>query len=139
MIVQNSSILLAKINSPTRSKPIWMPPGGGVEPGESLEQTLIREIKEETDLQINKKQLLWIYEFIEKPYHAIEFYFRCDVIGGELKKGFDPELESDQQMLLDLSFIPMRETEELAIEPEFIKEFCENGGEFFDEVRHVIM
>lgn len=106
--------------------------------GESLEEALIREISEETELEIEKKQLLWIHEFIEEPYHAIEFYFRCDVVGGQLKKGFDPELELDQQMLLDLDFISFHDAKNLQIEPKFIKEFCENGGQFFTKVRHVI-
>lgn len=114
-----------------------MPPGGGVELGEFLEEGLVREIHEESGLKIKKKQLLWIHEFIEKPYHAIEFYFRCDVVGGDLKKGIDPELESDQQMLLELDFIPFNETKKLLIEPPFIKEFCENGGNYFKDVRHV--
>lgn len=114
-----------------------MPPGGGVELGESLEEALHREISEETELEIEKKQLLWIHEFIEEPYHAIEFYFRCDMTGGNLRKGSDPELEVDQQMLLDLAFVPLNETKDLAIEPSFIKEFCESGGEFFTKVRHI--
>ncbi|WP_255727744.1 NUDIX domain-containing protein [Rhodohalobacter sulfatireducens] len=138
VIVQDSSILLTKINSPTRPEPIWMPPGGGVELGESLEEALYREILEETELEIKKKQLLWIYEFIEEPYHAIEFYFRCEVIGGNLKKGSDPELKTDQQMLLDLAFIPFSEAQNLPIAPSFIKEFCKNGGEFFTDIRHII-
>lgn len=115
-----------------------MPPGGGVELGESLEEALIREIREETALQVEKRQLLWIHEFIEKPYHAIEFYFRCEITGGELTKGADPELKPDQQMLTDLSFIPFKEAVGMDIEPKFIKEFCENGGQFFDSVRHII-
>lgn len=106
--------------------------------GESLEQALYREIYEETGLEIEKKQLLWIHEFIEEPYHAIEFYFRCEVTGGKLKKGIDPELQANRQMLLDLSFIPLKKTSELDIEPNFIKEFCETGGNFFDGARHVV-
>lgn len=116
-----------------------MPPGGGVELGESLEEALVREIHEECSLQIEKKQLLWIHEFIEEPYHAIEFYFRCEVTDGNLRKGSDPELEMDQQMLLDLAFVPLNETEDLTIEPSFIKEFCKKGAEFFKDVRHVIL
>lgn len=135
--MQDSSILLTKINSPTRPEPIWMPPGGGVELGESLEEALYREILEETELEVEKKQLLWIHEFIEEPFHAIEFYFRCEVFGGNLRKGSDPELEMDQQMLLDLAFIPINETKNLQIEPSFVKEFCEGGGNFFTEIRHV--
>ncbi|NBC65528.1 MAG: NUDIX domain-containing protein [Bacteroidetes bacterium] len=138
IIVQDSSILLTKINSPTRPEPIWMPPGGGVELGESLEEAIYREILEETELKVEKKQLLWIHEFIEEPYHAIEFYFRCEMFGGNLRKGSDPELEMDQQMLLDLAFIPLDETADLNIEPLFIDEFCKNGANFFTDVRHEI-
>lgn len=138
VVVENSSILLAKIDSPTRSAPIWMPPGGGVEMGETLQKTLIREMNEETGLHIEQKQLLWIHEFIEEPYHAVEFYFRCDVTGGELKKGFDPELQSGEQILLNLSFIPFSKAADYSIEPGFVKEFCENGGKFFPGVKHVI-
>lgn len=106
--------------------------------GETLEEALLREIKEESGLMINTKQLLWIHEFIEEPYHAVEFYFRCDVKSGTLKKGFDPELESSQQMLLALSFIPFDEAAELALEPKFIKEFCKNRGLMFEDVHHVV-
>lgn len=105
--------------------------------GESLEEAVAREIREESNLQIKTKQLLWIHEFIEKPHHAIEFYFKCEVVGGELKKGIDPELETDQQMLLDLNFISLDAASGLHIEPAFIKEFCENGGDFFSDVRHI--
>ncbi len=80
---------------------------------------------------------MWVYEFIEKPYHAIEFYFRCEVVGGELKRGIDPELESNQQMLLELDFIPLNETEDLLIEPPFIQEFCKSCVNCFNDVRHI--
>ena len=106
--------------------------------GETLEEALLREIKEESGLIIIKKQLLWIHEFIEEPYHAVEFYFSCDVKSGILKKGFDPELESSQQMLLDLSFIPFNKAVALALEPNFIREFCRNNGMIFKDVHHVI-
>lgn len=108
-----------------------------MELGESVEEALYREISEETELKVEKKQLLWIHEFIEKPYHAIEFYFKCEIVGGELKRGVDPELESDQQMLMDLAFIPLSEVKNFSVEPPFVKEFCENGAKFFTDVRHV--
>ena len=115
-----------------------MPPGGALELGESLEDALIREMREETELEVRVGRLLWVHEFLGKPFHAVEFYFRCHIIGGQLKLGGDPELEGDNPMLLDLSFVPFEETGTLAIEPNFVREFCESGANDFKEVRHIV-
>ena len=138
VIVSNEWILLAKHNSPTRKNPIWLPPGGGIHYGETARDALIREVKEETGLVVEPTRLLWIHEFLEEPYHAIEFYFECSIAGGELKLGADPEHSPDNQILLDLKFIPFKETAGLPIYPEFLKESCKNSGKLPEHATHVI-
>jgi len=138
VIVSDDYILLAKHNSPTREEPIWMPPGGGIQFGEPAKEALIREVKEETGLIVEPTRLIWVHEFLEDPFHAIEFYFECSIAGGALKLGEDPEHASNDQILLDLRFIPFKETASLPLYPSFLKESCKNKGELPDNVVHVI-
>jgi 8-oxo-dGTP pyrophosphatase MutT (NUDIX family) len=40
---------------------LWCLPSGGVEPGESVEETIIREVREETGLSIRVLRLIGVY------------------------------------------------------------------------------
>jgi 8-oxo-dGTP pyrophosphatase MutT (NUDIX family) len=40
---------------------LWCLPGGGVDPGESVEETVIREVQEETGLQVRVLRLIGVY------------------------------------------------------------------------------
>jgi 8-oxo-dGTP diphosphatase len=71
----------------------WAPPGGGIEPGASAEETLRREFKEETGLDIKVGQQLFTCELIKPPLHAIELFFEVTITGGTLTTGYDPETE----------------------------------------------
>lgn len=120
VISSAGNLLLLKHNSPTRKEPVWMPPGGEVLLGENIEAALVREVAEETGLRVDPDRLLCVHEFIEMPYHAIEFYYECSITGGMLKLGEDPELHGQEQILLDLKFISPKEAEELAVYPRFL-------------------
>ena len=79
-------------------------PGGGVEPGESLGQALIRELSEETMVNIANQRLLFI-EHAGQPY-GDQYIFLCDYEGGE------PALwpESDEAVINKLGknlYVPM--------------------------------
>lgn len=125
LVLRNNKLLLLRHNSPTRKTPIWMPPGGEMEPGETFEDTLKREVEEETHLEINPGRLTAIHEFIEPPFHAVEFYFMADIVSGDLRVGFDPELDSQNQMITDVRFFNLDELERDDVYPGFLRQFSD--------------
>ncbi len=121
LLIENDQILLVKLLSPVNKKPVWLPPGGGVTIGESLESAVKREFHEETGLQIETQGLKIVHELIKPPFHSIEMYFHCRATGGHLKLGRDPEYRKTDQILLDLKFIPVRELGKYDMYPEIIR------------------
>lgn len=101
--LHNNRILLAK-HEGMGDDPLWLPPGGGLEFGELMEQALVREFKEETGLIVKMERLLFVYEVLRPPFHAIEFFFLLQVIAGELTVGTDPEL-GDYQAIADIQWV----------------------------------
>lgn len=91
LLQEGDRLLLANHRLPGRSA-WWAPPGGGVEFGESLEQTLQREFLEETNLRITVGQFAFGCEFLHDPLHALELFFWVTRDGGTLQAGQDPEL-----------------------------------------------
>ena len=57
--------------------PFWFTPGGKIEPGESLEQALRRELEEEIGLTIGATQL-WRIEQVDYPHALVRLHF-CKV------------------------------------------------------------
>ncbi|MDE1850483.1 MAG: NUDIX hydrolase [Candidatus Micrarchaeota archaeon] len=68
-------------------KGIWVFPGWGIEYGESSEQTVIREIKEEIGLEIKPVRLIKVFEMILPKIntHRIIFFYLAKAVGGEVK------------------------------------------------------
>ncbi|MGA2680930.1 MAG: NUDIX hydrolase [Candidatus Bathyarchaeia archaeon] len=88
-------------------KGYWALPGGRMDPDETVEQTIIRECKEETglDVEIVRK----IGEYLEKGVKdevEYEYYPTCflvNVVGGEIKR---QESEIQEIKLYSLEKLP---------------------------------
>ena len=100
VIVQDNKVLLVK----REDFEVWALPGGGVDEGESLAETAVREAYEETGLEVEITHLIGLYSEIGSwsDWHLASFAAR--IIGGSLK----PQVGE----VLDLQFFPLDELPE---------------------------
>lgn len=90
-IVREHHILLIKHTRHADGRSYWIIPGGRIEPNETEEACVQREMHEETHLRVQVRSLL-----LDDPSVAGDVYQRwktylCDVIDGEARPGYEPE------------------------------------------------
>lgn len=91
-------LLVQRGREPLKGK--WSLPGGMLEVGESLHEGVVREVEEETGLQVKPVELVELLDRIvreEAPdgervrFHYVIADYLCRVIGGSLKAASDAE------------------------------------------------
>ncbi|PCN48871.1 DNA mismatch repair protein MutT [Curtobacterium sp. 'Ferrero'] len=93
VITEGERVLLARLRFPDAGT--WTLPGGGVEFDETVEQAVVREVREETGLEAAVGPLLGVRHHIvpaERRIHAngramkaVQVVFRASVTGGALR------------------------------------------------------
>ena len=94
LIIQDHKILLIQHTQLATDLSYWVIPGGGLEEPETEEECVIREMKEETNLDVKVERLL-----IDEPAHPDGIYkwrksYLCTPIAGEASPGYEPEPEA---------------------------------------------
>jgi 8-oxo-dGTP diphosphatase len=105
VLIRDGKVLLIRRGKP----PLygrWVVPGGTVELGESLEQALVREMREETGLEVVPLEILTVFDRIERDgdqvvYHYVIVDYLCRWLGGEARAASDA-LEAAWAALDDL-------------------------------------
>ena len=89
-VLQNGKILLIqRKNEPFQGK--WALPGGFVEYGEKVEDTVVREVFEETGLKTKIKEFFGVYSDPDRDPrgHTISIIYILDIYDGKLISGDD--------------------------------------------------
>ncbi len=90
---------LVVVEHEEKGKRLMVFPGGGLEEGETIFEGAIREVEEETGLDVNAERVVYTREILAGKDHGIEFYIVCRVKGGKLALGSDPEHEDGNFIL----------------------------------------
>lgn len=108
VVDQRQRVLLALWNEV--DPPLWTMPGGGVEFAETIEEAVVRELREETGYEVRVDRLLGVHSHVispeargssDRPLKSVRTIFAATVIGGVLT----PEVDgtTDEARWFDLS------------------------------------
>jgi mutator protein MutT len=93
VIVQDGkAVIIRRANDPYKGQ--WSIPGGRVELGESLGAAVVREMREETGLDVDVGPVIEVFERIQRQddrvrYHFVIVDYLCTCRGGRLCAGDD--------------------------------------------------
>ncbi len=110
ILPQGDSLLLVRHRK--GDKRYWMLPGGGLDYGETFEQCAIREIKEETGLDISIERMLYLSEAIcpRGTRHIVNVYMLGRIEGGTLAVPAEDVIE-------EVRFVPFSELSTITLYP----------------------
>ncbi|MGM9998596.1 MAG: NUDIX domain-containing protein [Candidatus Bruticola sp.] len=101
ILCRGSQVLLVEHQKDGRK--YWLLPGGGVEFGESLSACAVRELKEETNLDIEVGNLAFIADSIapDGSRHVVHVVFYAQEVSGHLQVGQEERLYTARYVDID--------------------------------------
>jgi 8-oxo-dGTP diphosphatase len=121
MVTEGKILLEKRKNEPGKGK--WSIPGGVVDLGESAEQAVIREVKEETCLEVDAPCLVDVVSDVsldengKVKYHFVIIDYLVSVKSGELRAASDADA---------LKWVPLNEVENCDLTRSFRAFFQRN-------------
>ncbi len=92
--------------------PCWGIPGGGMEPGESLEETAARETLEETGLRVGSLKLLDVFSGPELIFQYPNGDIVCNVSAVYVTHDTEGEIILDREEHIEWQYFPLEQLPE---------------------------
>ena len=115
ILIENHEILL--VQQKLSDKRNWSLPGGRLERGETLSQGLIREMKEETGLDVEIVRMLYLCDVAASSNTILHITFLLRRIGGTIEL---PSNEFDENPINDVQFVTISNLVQYGFSEKFI-------------------
>ncbi len=117
IIIRDNQILL--MHRRKKGYEYWVLPGGGIEEGESPEGAVVREVKEETNLDCTKVEFAFEVETYEGG--NMHPFFFCEVSDGEVSLGGPEAIKMSEDDWYNPEWVEVKKINELNLLPQTAK------------------
>ncbi|MFC9758900.1 NUDIX domain-containing protein [Streptomyces sp. NPDC056921] len=119
IVMQHGRLLV--LDQDTERLRTWSLPGGKAEYGETLEQALVREMREETGAEVEVGRLLYVCDHTDAGVLHVSFEVR--LVGGEIGS---VEENADTRPIRGVEFVALEDLTALGFSDRFVN-LCQDG------------
>lgn len=136
IVFDRGRVLLEKVET----LDFWTLPGGQVELGETSEDALRREMREEAETEVDIDRLTWVaeafYRFEDTACHEICFFYLMDLPPGSALAEKDEFLGAEGPAPLTFRWLPVDDLDDISLKPSFLRRGLRNLPE---GIEHLIL
>ncbi|MGL4320821.1 MAG: NUDIX domain-containing protein [Paracoccaceae bacterium] len=138
LILRQDRLLLVNAYSGAGQGPndLWCAPGGGVHPGTSLPENLMREVMEETGLTVAVGAPMLVNEFHEPKsgFHQVDIFFRCTITAGDI----DTVWKDPDGVVTERRWFSRAEMARIRFKPDSLPDAAWGTGAIYDPLEVIV-